>query len=148
MPKCLQIWQFCMAKARQHRFRARKPLKLTKVGVAKHRVGGIAAPPTVYITRKLHPWLFTLILFASLYKIGHRWQTQSAGEPTNLCIWRCLKADQRSVASQRTGRWRTGSEVSRRRWRRVWSRESGHWTVPPLADACASQPWQGRTQGE
>ena len=37
-----------MAKARQHRFRARKPLKLTKVGVAKHKVGGIAAPPTVY----------------------------------------------------------------------------------------------------
>ena len=43
-----------MAKVRHHRFRARNPLNLIKVGVAKHKVGvanlkvgGAAAPPTV-----------------------------------------------------------------------------------------------------
>ena len=42
-----------MAKV-HHRFKARKPLNLTKVGVAKHKVGGAnlkvggaVAPPTV-----------------------------------------------------------------------------------------------------
>ena len=54
MPKSLQIWQFCMANVRRHRFRARKPLNLTKVGMAKQKVGvaslkvgGAAATPTV-----------------------------------------------------------------------------------------------------
>ena len=54
MPKCLQMWQFCIAKVRHHRSRARNPLDLTKVGVAKRKVGGAnlkiggaAAPPTV-----------------------------------------------------------------------------------------------------
>ena len=55
-PKCLQKWQFCMAKVRHHRFRAGKPLNVTKVGVAKHKVGGAAASPTVGRYRKLHPW--------------------------------------------------------------------------------------------
>ena len=36
-----------MAEVRNHRFRVRKTLNLTKVGVAKHKVGGAAAPPTV-----------------------------------------------------------------------------------------------------
>ena len=41
-------------KVRRYRFRARNPLNLTKVGVAKRKVGvanlkvgGVAAPPTV-----------------------------------------------------------------------------------------------------
>ena len=43
-----------MVKVRHYRFRARNPLNLSKVGVAKHKVsvanlkvGGAAAPPTV-----------------------------------------------------------------------------------------------------
>ena len=46
--------QFCMAKVKNHRFRTSKTPNLTKVGVAKHKVGeanlkvgGAAAPPTV-----------------------------------------------------------------------------------------------------
>ena len=54
MPRSLQIWQYCMAKVRHHRFRARKPLNLTqvvvakqKVGVANLKVGGASATPIV-----------------------------------------------------------------------------------------------------
>ena len=46
---------FAWAKVRHHRFRAGKPLNVTKVGVAKHKVGGAAASPTVGRYRKLHP---------------------------------------------------------------------------------------------
>ena len=64
MQKYLQIRQFCLAKVRQRRFRARKPLNLTKVGVAKQKVGGAnlkvggaVAPPTVGIgnSTRVHP---------------------------------------------------------------------------------------------
>ena len=53
-------FQFLMTRVRKYRFRARKPLNLTKVGVAaKHKdvatklkVGGVASSPTI---EKLHP---------------------------------------------------------------------------------------------
>ena len=55
-PEMSKMWQFCMAKVRNHCFRARKSPNLPKVGVAKqkvgganHKVGGAAAPPTVGI---------------------------------------------------------------------------------------------------
>ena len=60
-----------MAKVRNHRFRARKPSNLPKVGVAKHKVGGakleVAGAATHQLYRKLRPWSHPVALLFFWY---------------------------------------------------------------------------------
>ena len=59
MSKCLQVWQICMTKVKNHCFRARKSPNVPKVGVAKHKVGvanlKVVGQPPHQLYRKLRP---------------------------------------------------------------------------------------------
>ena len=107
MSKCLQLWQFCMGKARHYRFRARNTLNLTKVGVANHKVGvanlkvgGAAPQPPHQLYRKLHP----CVLCSSRREII-KWETHK-NEPRHAChMTTVVNASQQHVRTAWCSAW-------------------------------------------